>query len=218
MWNRARVFFLLAAVILGQAACLAGGPGLIILCAGDSLTAQGYPPYLRRILVRDGIRSRVANYGRSGATSGEFLAFLEEEEDRLKEERPDVVLVALGTNDLRTDHDFTPTEIFRRNLQAIIERFRTFRSRSGRIPLIVLATIPDIPLGDLRNFDGNSARRVEDEINPAIRDIAAAAGLPVVDNHAVFAGRPDLLPRVHPAPEGYRAMAENWRKALRSRL
>jgi len=210
------LFFLVAAVVL-FADCLPEGRGLIVLCAGDSLTEQGYPPYLRRILNREGIPARVANFGRSGATSGEYLAFLKENEDRLKEERPDVILVALGTNDLRTDHDFTPTEVFRTNLQAIIEKFRTFRSRGGKIPAIFLATIPDIPLGDLPVFDAESARRVQAEINPAIREIAAAAGLSVADNQAALAGRVDLLPGVHPSSEGYRVMAETWRRALRPR-
>jgi len=218
MRRRAGTLFFLAAAAVLLAACRPEGRGLIVLCAGDSLTEQGYPPYLRRILNREGIPARVANFGRSGATSGEYLAFLKENEDRLKEERPDVILVALGTNDLRTDHDFTPTDVFRMNLEAIIEKFRTFRSRAGKIPAIFLATIPDIPLGDLPVFDAESVRRVQDEINPAIREIAVAAGLQVVDIQAALTGRPDLLPGVHPSIDGYRVMAETWRKALPSRF
>jgi len=67
--------------------------------------------------------------------------------------------------------------------------------------------------------DGTDAgsRRVRAEINPAIREIAAAEGIAVVDQHAVFLRRPDLLPEVHPVREGYRLMAEVWRDALRPR-
>jgi lysophospholipase L1-like esterase len=209
MRKRAGALFLLAAAILSTSACLPRGRGLIVLCAGDSLTERGYPPYLQRILARDGVPARVINAGRSGASSGEYASFLMENEERLREERPDVVLIALGTNDLRTDHDFTPTEVFRRNIQTIIERFRTFRSRGGKTPEIFLSTIPDIP---------GSARRVEAEVNPVIREIASAADLPVVDIHAVLAGRNDLLPGVHPSPEGYRLMAETWGKALSASL
>jgi lysophospholipase L1-like esterase len=218
MRKRAGARFLLAAAILSTSACLPRGRGLIVLCAGDSLTERGYPPYLQRILARDGVPARVINAGRSGASSGEYASFLMENEERLREERPDVVLIALGTNDLRTDHDFTPTEVFRRNIQTIIERFRTFRSRGGKTPEIFLSTIPDIPLGDLPVFDAGSARRVEAEVNPVIREIASAADLPVVDIHAVLAGRNDLLPGVHPSPEGYRLMAETWGKALSASL
>ena len=101
-------------------------------------------------------------------------------------------------------------------MRQILAVFRTFRSRSGKIPLILMATIPDIPETP-PNFDASSARRVRAEINPAIREIAAAEGIAVVDQHAVFLRRPDLLPEVHPVREGYRLMAEVWREALRPR-
>ncbi|MBN1939819.1 MAG: SGNH/GDSL hydrolase family protein [Candidatus Aminicenantes bacterium] len=214
MRRRAAVLFLITATAVSSAACRPEGRGLIILCAGDSLTEGGYPPFLRRMLQREGVLVRVGNYGRSGAASGEYLSFLMENEDRFKEERPDIVLITLGTNDVRTDHDSTPTEVFRQNLLAIIERFRTFRSRGGRIPRIMLSTIPPVPPDDLPNFNAGSARRVEAEINPAIREIANAAGIPLVDHHTALAARPDLLPGVHPSSEGYRLMAETWRKAI----
>jgi len=210
-------WLLLAALLPLFAACGGSERGVIILCAGDSLTENGYPPYLRRILARDGVAARVLNYGRSGNTSGEYLKFLQENRERLMEERPDVILIQLGTNDLRTDVDFTATDRFRTNLKEIVTEFRDFRSRSGKIPAIYLATIPDIPLGDLAVFNAESSRRVEAEINPALKAFAAAEGLPIVDNHAVFAGRPDLLPGVHPSSEGYRLMAARWREALRPR-
>ena len=196
--------------------CAPSGRGVIVFCAGDSITEAAYPHFLRRILNREGIAARVLNYGRSGYTSGEYLNFLVKSRDKLIEEKPDVILLQLGTNDLRNDHDFTPTDKFRANMKGILGVFRTFRSRSGKIPAILIATIPDIPETP-PNFDAASARRVRAEINPAIRDIAAGEGITVVDQHAVFVRRPDLLPEVHPARDGYRLMAETWREALRPR-
>lgn len=218
MPKRAGFGLALAGTILLFASCLANGRGLIVLCAGDSLTEQGYPPYLRRLLVREGIPARVVNYGKSGHTSGEYLEYLEKSWERMSEERPDVILIQLGTNDLRTDHDFTSAELFRGNLKKIIEKFRAFRTRAGKIPEILLATIPAIPPGSLVNFDDESRRRVEAEINPAIRALAAVERLPLAENHGVFVRRPDLLPGVHPSPEGYRLMAESFRNAFRSRF
>jgi len=197
--------------------CAPSGRGVIVFCAGDSLTEAAYPHFLRRILNRDGIVARVLNYGRSGYTSGEYLNFLVRYRDKLIEEKPDVVLLQLGTNDLRNDQDFTPTDKFRANMKGILGVFRTFRSRSGKIPTILIATIPDIPETRPPNFDAESARRVRAEINPAIREIAAEEGIAVVDQHAAFVRRPDLLPEVHPARDGYRLMAETWREALRPR-
>ncbi|MHB8054538.1 MAG: SGNH/GDSL hydrolase family protein [Candidatus Aminicenantales bacterium] len=206
-------------ILLGWAAflfsaCVPSGKGVIIFCAGDSLTEAAYPLFLRRTLALEGISARVLNYGRSGYTSGEYLSFLVKFKARLSEERPDFVLLQMGTNDMRTDHDYTPTNKFRANMKGILGVFRSFRSRSGRIPRIFLATIPDIPFGRYANFNAESIRRVEAEINPAIREIAAAEGIPVVDQHAVFTARPDLLPEIHPVREGYRLMAEAWEKAL----
>jgi lysophospholipase L1-like esterase len=195
-------------------ACVPSGKGVIIFCAGDSLTEEAYPLFLRRDLTREGIPARVLNYGRSGYTSGEYLSFLVKDKARLIEEKPDIVLLQLGTNDVRTDHDFTPTDRFRANMKGILAVFRSFRSRSGRIPRVFLAVIPDIPPGNHVNFNAESARRVEAEINPAIREIAAAEGITVVDQHAVFVRRPDLLPEIHPVREGYRLMAEAWEKAI----
>jgi len=198
------------------AGCVPSGRGIIVLCAGDSLTEAAYPQFLRRMLNAEGIAARVLNYGRSGFTSGEYLNYLVKSRDQLVEEKPDVILLELGTNDVRVDHDATPTDRFRMNMKEILGVFRTFRSRSGKIPMILIATIPDIPETP-PNFNAESARRVEAEINPAIRDIAAEAGITVVDQHAVFVRRPDLLPDVHPVREGYRLMAEAWREALRPR-
>ncbi|MCX6566793.1 MAG: SGNH/GDSL hydrolase family protein [Candidatus Aminicenantes bacterium] len=214
---RAGRWLFLVVVALLISGCAPSGRGIIVFCAGDSITAAAYPHFLQRILNRDGIAARVLNYGRSGYTSGEYLNFLVKYRAKLIEEKPDVVLLELGTNDLRTDRDFTPTEKFRANMKGILGVFRTFRSRSGRIPTILIATIPDIPETRLANFSAESARRVQAEINPAIREIAAGEGIKVVDQHAVFVRRPDLLPEVHPARDGYRLMAETWREALRPR-
>jgi len=198
--------------------CASPPRGMIILCAGDSITAQAYPHFLQRILNREGRPARVLNYGRSGNTSGEYLDFLTRNRARLIADKPDLVLIQLGTNDLRTDLDYTPTERFRSQMKKIVETFRTFRNRTGRIPVILLGTIPPVPAAGPLPFSAESARRVEAEINPAIRSLAAEEGLPVVDNHGLFIRRPELLPDVHPSRDGYRALAENWREGFRPLL
>lgn len=194
--------------------CVSSPRGVIVFCAGDSITAAAYPHFLQRLLNRDGFPARVLNYGRSGNTSGEYLDFMVKNMERLIAERPDFILLQLGTNDLRTDLDFTSTERFRDNLKNILAAFRKFRNRSGRIPSILLSTIPPVPTSGPFPFDAESLRRVEAEINPTIRALAAEEGILLVDNHGLFSRRPDLLPDVHPSREGYRLLAENWRAAL----
>lgn len=200
--------------------CSCPGPerGVIVLCAGDSITEQGYPRYLRAAFRADGIRARVLNYGRSGNTSAEYLSFLKDSGEELRAERPDIVLLELGTNDVRVDGDRVTAEEFAGNIREIVGIFREFRTRTGDAPAICLAAIPPVPEGTAFPFGPDSATRVDAEINPAVRAVCADLGLDFVDNHTLFTRAPDLLPGVHPSPEGYKAMAANWYAAIRERV
>jgi len=190
--------------------------GIIVLCAGDSITELGYSRYLAREFRNEGIRALVLNYGRSGNTSAEYLRWLRNGAvRRLGSERPDFILVELGTNDVRVDGDRVSREAFAENMREIISIFRGFRTRSGGRPEILVATIPPIPDGTSYPFGPEAIRRVDQEINPEIRKLCLERGIPAVDNYALFCDSPGLLPGVHPSPEGYRAMAANWAAAVR---
>lgn len=198
--------------------CSSQERGVIILCAGDSITEQGYPRYLRAALRVDGVRARVLNYGRSGNTSAQYLAFLREGGDRLRAERPDIVLLELGTNDVRVDGDRVTAADFGRNIREIVGIFKGFRTRAGEAPVVYLAAIPPVPEGTPFPFGPGSAARVSAEINPAVRAVCAALEIGFVDNHSLFAASPDLLPGVHPSPDGYKAIAANWYAAFGERV
>ena len=197
-------------------ACASPPKGIIILCAGDSITAQAYPHFLQQLFNAQAIRAKVLNYGRSGFTSGEYLRFLQSGRDRLASEKPDFILLELGTNDVRADLDFTPAGIFQANMKQIIAIFRAFRSRTGKSPEILLATIPPVPKETPFPFTADSVLRVEGEINPAIKSISDEERLPLVDNYALFSKEPNLLAGVHPSREGYRRLARHWFDALKS--
>jgi lysophospholipase L1-like esterase len=196
-------------------ACSSSPRGVVVLCAGDSLTAEAYPHLLQQILNRTGLRVKVLNYGRNGNTSGEYLRFLESRLEKLKAERPDFILLQLGTNDVRTDADNTPTDVFKSNMKAIVAHFRGFQNRAGKPSRILLGMIPPVPETTPLPFTPASSRRVEEEINPAIRALAGEDRLLLVDNHVIFTARPEFLPGVHPTRDGYRLLAENWHAALR---
>jgi lysophospholipase L1-like esterase len=210
----ALIFIFALSVLFLTTACSTPRHGLIILCAGDSLTDSEYPGDLARLLRGDGIPARVLNFGRKGNTSGEYLRFLEGRRSALAKERPDFILLELGTNDVRLDGDRTSSPDFARNMRAIIAIFRGFSTRSGGRPVILLASIPPVPETAAFPLGPASAERVSREINPLIRDIAREERLVFVDNYAVFAGSPELLPGVHPSREGYRRLARNWHDAL----
>ncbi len=194
--------------------CQTHSPSFIILCAGDSLTEEGYPVHLRRLLQQQGIRARIHNRGRRGHNSTEYLAYLMAREDELRSLTPDFILLELGTNDVRLDGDQTSVDVFEKNMREIIGIFSRFRDRWGRSPRLFLALIPPIPPGVAYPFSQESNQRVEVEINPTISRLASEKGLVVVNHWAIFQVRPELLPDIHPNQEGYKAMAQAWAQAL----
>ncbi len=201
-------------------ACASPPRGVIIFCAGDSLTSKAYPHFLQRLFNADGIAARVINHGVSGDTSGEYLSFLRNPSraEALMWDRPDIILIQLGTNDVRLDGDFLSTDQFVANMRQIIMFFKDFISRTADPSRIVLALIPPIPENTSFPFSPESARRVRQEINPAIARLAGEYGLPLVDNYRIFFDRPDLLPGVHPTRDGFRLMAGNWYATIKEIL
>lgn len=212
LWMKTGSVFLFFVLLL---ACSSPPTGTIILCAGDSITQVGYPKFLRSILRGEGIRAKVINEGRSGFNSKEYLVFLRKNKTVLEDNHPDFILLQLGTNDVRTDHDFTPADEFYANMKEIIRLFRDFKTRTGKNSRILLATIPPVPDGTPFPFTPDSAERVEREINPLIHTLAEEENISLVDNYSVFLRSPHLLPEVHPSNQGYAALARNWYSALK---
>lgn len=192
--------------------------GTVIACLGDSITESSYPRHLARALAEEGFRSKILNYGKSGYTSGEFLSFLRENQEVLAGEHPDWILIQLGTNDVRMDHDRTSLDQFAANMRNILDIISRMQNPDGKNSRILLATIPPIPTGAAFPFSAESRRRVEEEINPELTRISQEKKIPLVDNHSLFVENPHLLPDVHPTEEGYRLLAFNWLAALKPLL
>lgn len=204
--------------LIMMGSCSSPRPGVIILCAGDSITAADYPRFLQKILQKEGYRAKVLNWGRNGYTSGEYLDFLKENHDHLAQKHPEFILLQLGTNDVRIDGDRTSSPQFYQNMKKIISIFRNFRSLSGQPPHIFLATVP--PLHRIKSFpfSPHSRIRIEKEINPTIRKLCKEENLPLVDNHTLFSQSPQLLPDVHPTRKGYKLLAQNWYQVIEKYL
>jgi lysophospholipase L1-like esterase len=201
--------------VLMMNSCGSKSEGVIIFCAGDSITEVGYPRFLHRILNREGLRNKVINRGRSGHNSREYLQLLRKNQTVWAESSPDFILLQLGTNDVRIDQDQASSDEFYRNIKEIIRIFRGWKTRAGKSPRLLLAAIPPIPEGTPFPFDSDSRKRVGEDINPLLEKIAREENLPFVDNFSLFLGSPHLLPGVHPSKEGYEALAQNWYEALK---
>jgi lysophospholipase L1-like esterase len=193
-------------------AAAAGAP-VVVLAAGDSITAASYPRYLQELFDHAKLPVRVVNAGVKGHTSGEYLGYLRSSR-LLPRTDPDIVLLQLGTNDVRIDGDHTDTPRFSRQMTEILDAMLGHENSRGRRPVVFLSTIPPVVVAIPRFFDASSRRRVVEEINPAIRRLAVERGLPVVDTYELFVRHPEWLPEIHPNENGYRAMARQWFERL----
>lgn len=207
---------LLAAMCAGPTPAFVAPAGarVVVLAAGDSMTAASYPAHLQARFDEAKLSVRVVNGGVKGHTSGEYLAYLRTS-DVVRRTGPDLVLLQLGTNDVRIDGDHTEAPRFSRQMGEILDLLAAHRSPRGRVPLVFLATIPPVVVMVPRHFDASSSRRVIEEINPAIRRLARERGLPLVETYELFVRHPEWLPEIHPTEEGYRAMARQWFAVLR---
>lgn len=125
----------------------------LVLAFGDSLTAGygldpglGFAPQLQATLRRHGIAARVADGGVSGDTSAAARARLGWTLDGL-EEKPDLVIVELGANDMLRSIDPDETA---RNLDAILAELRR-----RKIPVLLAG------MRAARNADPAFLRRFE---------------------------------------------------------
>lgn len=180
-----------------------------ILCMGDSLTQSEfgyYPKHLNGLLKQNGFRVKVKTAARPGNTSGEYFDFLRKT-GFLKNRKADMAILMLGTNDVRIDRDSTPLPQYIQNIKGIIQLIKDCSSSRGSIPIIFIATIPPIFKLDLHTFAEISKKRINEEINPAIRRIAIEENINLLEVNLFFKDHPEMLPGIHPSPRGYYALA-----------
>ena len=179
-----------------------------VACIGDSITAgsglenpseASYPAVLGRIL---GPPYDVRNFGVSGATllrEGDLPYTKTPEFEEALEFRPDIVVIALGTNDSKPTN-WMFLESFERDLYRLARAFRSLPTR----PMVFLCTPPPV----FRDRWGITASVVRDEIAPTIRRIAAREGWRIVDWHTALRDDPAVFPdAVHPDAVGAARMA-----------
>jgi lysophospholipase L1-like esterase len=191
--------FLLGLTLLQLSACSAG-PSLpplpadgVVLAYGDSLTfgtgaeaEQSYPAVLSRLIGR-----RVVNAGIPGEVSAEGLARLSV---TLEREKPSLVILCHGANDLMQGMDHKRTAD---NLRAMLAMIRE-RGASA-----VLVSVPAIGLSL--------------SPPPFYDQLAAEAGIPCERKvlPRILGKRSLKSDIVHPNAAGYRAMAEAFSNMLR---
>ena len=183
-----------------------------VACVGDSITAgvgangHSYPSQLGKML---GKKWDVRNFGISGCTllnsgdnpyqrQGAFKAALAD--------KPDVVLIMLGTNDTKPQN-WGHKDQFAADYKDLIGQFAKLPSK----PRIFICR--PVPVPGSGNWGINEAG-VKEAI-PIIDKVAKETASGVIDMYAALADHPEMLPdRVHPNAAGAAAMAKAAYKAL----
>jgi lysophospholipase L1-like esterase len=124
--------------------------------------------------------------------------------------RPDVLLLMEGTNDLL---DLEPGAAAAR--AALQDMIRLAKDRAVRV---LLATIPPQRAGGLRNRDRVAA--LIPSFNESLRQLAAQEGVTLVDVYNALKDRLDLIgvDDLHPTAQGYDVIAQTWFDAIKMTL
>jgi len=175
---------------------------LSVVFLGTSLTAglgldpdQGYPAVIQRKIDSLRLPWRAVNAGVSGETSAGALRRL----DWVLRDRPAILVVETGANDMLRGEDLDST---RANLEAIVRRARG--ADSGVV--IVLAGMEAAP---------NLGPRYAAQFRALFRDLAAREHLALIPFLLAGVGGVDSLNQadgIHPTAAGDRIVADNvWR-------
>jgi lysophospholipase L1-like esterase len=121
---------------------------------------------------------------------------------------PDVVVIALGTNDSKTGIWRAHQGEFTSDYVAMIQAFQALPSH----PLVWVCLPPPA-------FPGNwgiTEEVIRDGVIPGIKSAATATGVPVIDLHAPLLGSSSWFPdTVHPNEAGAKRIAELVANGLR---
>ncbi|MDE7086993.1 MAG: xylanase, partial [Clostridia bacterium] len=189
-----------------------------VACVGDSITygcmvknrnKNNYPALLNGML---GEKYCVNNFGytnRTAIKSGDYPFVNEKTYRQSLEFNPDIVVFLLGSNDSKENN--WDKEKFINDYTEIIDSYLSLASSPK---LYVLIPPPMFDVGKKVKY---RLRKdvTEDEICPAIEQIAKSKGIETIDLQAVFKNRKDLFADgVHPNAEGCKVLAQSVFNAI----
>jgi lysophospholipase L1-like esterase/pimeloyl-ACP methyl ester carboxylesterase len=192
---------------------------LRVACVGDSITFgagtefprwDSYPSQLQRLLGGDDYV--VGNFGSSGSTllnAGDQPYQQQNVFNQALKFRPDIVVIQLGTNDTKP-RNWEHRDAFVADYEALVDQFQALEPR----PEIYLCLPPYTSHMDPKSINEPVLR----EVLPMIKQVAREKGTGLIDVHAAFLGRDDLLKDgVHPHKAGAGVLARTVCAALTGR-
>ena len=189
-----------------------------VACVGDSITFGAgvedrerncYPVVLSKFL---GPRFDVRNFGVNGATllrKGDKPYWTLPEFERLDDFNPQVIILALGTNDSKPQNWNHGAE-FADDLRALLGHFSAYPSH----PKIWICLPPPV----YESRWGIEEATLVGQIAPVIRQVAGESNIPTIDLHLALGNRPEFFPDgVHPDARGAGMLAITVYTALKGR-
>lgn len=171
-----------------------------ITAFGDSITRGmrctfdgGYPPRLQNMLNNNGKPSVVFNRGIDGEMTSRGVARFG---SVLNADKPDIVLIMEGTNDIRSGFSVQSTRF---NLQKMID------TAKGKGVIPVLATLTP-------SNRENSPTLIPKVWNPMIRDLAASNNIILSEHYGAIVSTwsASNCDGLHPNGRGYQTIAKTW--------
>jgi lysophospholipase L1-like esterase len=193
------------------------GAQIKVACVGDSITAgyglgnpggESYPAQLQALL---GSGYSVGNYGNSGTTvlkrsdntywnSWAYRASIQA--------NPNIVVIMFGANDSKPWN--WDAAKFDTDYRALIAKYQGLRSRPEVYICLTTPVFTPNPFGNA--FD---PAFMQNTVIPAIRNVATATGVTLIDNNTQFLNHPELFSDgVHPTTEGVGIIAANVAAAV----
>ncbi len=182
-----------------------------VACVGNSITygagisnreKNAYPAQLQYYL---GDGYEVRNFGSNGATAqsdGDYPYVHTSVYGKSKNFLPDIVLIKLGTNDTKPQN-WKNKKHFMDEYQTLIDSYRSLDSH----PQVILLTPVRCFLTEKNTI---SPRIIEEEIRPAVEQLAYDNGLGIINLNNLFGNQWDqaIMPdRLHPSSIGAGAIA-----------
>jgi acyl-CoA thioesterase-1 len=177
-----------------------------MVCLGDSITQAG--AYVTALQTAFGKQWEVTNLGNSGAT---LLKKGDKPYSRLPQfaqaiqRKPDVVTIALGTNDSKPGNWNNKAE-FEADYKSMIDELKKANRK-----VVIYCCVPPPAGGNKWGINGGI---IKDEVGPLVRKVAKDTGCHVIDLQEPLTGKNVIPDGVHPIVDGHKLMAAAIYQAL----
>lgn len=169
--------------------------------------------YAIRLGMRFGRTHMTRNYGVSGAYAQKVSPFPYWNTGKIAEVlawKPTVVTIKLGTNDSRVQNWNRANYI--RDLTALVDTLNTLNPKPK---IWLVQPVPAWKRNGIDPFNGISGVQIKDQVIPAMKEVAEARKLSMVDAHTPFLSLERLVPDgVHPIAEGQDSLAAIIHRAM----